>query len=43
MKFVHCQQVCREGGGGADDKSVTLFVKKGYALVSARSQLYNLS
>ena len=29
-----------EGGGGADDKFVTLFVKKGYGLVSVRSQPY---
>ena len=35
------QKLCRvEGGGGADDKFVTLYVKKGYGLVSTRSQLY---
>ena len=35
------QMLCRVGGGGgADDKFVTLFVKKEYGLVSTRSQLY---
>ena len=31
MKFAHCQQFeyVGRGGGGADDKFVTLFVKKG--------------